>query len=166
MKEELYKQFIALIFGGVLGVIFKYWYDYKAMVLKSLWEERYRAYRGLVLITGVLPLYPVRANVSYADIYHASEKMRDWYFKEGGLLLSKKARDKYFDVQKKIRQVTNGRSNDEMLEPLMGDYETVRNYFSELRTELTNDLMSRRRLRGFFEWKNDEPKEETKKVEK
>jgi hypothetical protein len=157
MKDELYKQLIALVMGGVLGVVFKYWYDYKATVLKSLWDKRYETYKNLLSITALLPLYPARAEVSYGEVFHAAEKMRDWYFSEGGLLLSKKARDKYFTVHKKIGPIVKNRRKHDQMDPLGPDYELIRNCFSELRTELTNDLMSRMRLHGLFEGKNKEP---------
>jgi hypothetical protein len=150
----------------VLGVIFKYWYDYKGMVAKLLWEKRYETYKKLLEVTGKLPLYPARADLVYGDVLHAAEEMRDWYFKEGGLLLSKKARDKYFAAQKKIVQVMKKQKKENVLDPVGDDYETIRSCFSELRTELTNDLMSRKRMQEFFESKNIEPKEEVETITK
>jgi hypothetical protein len=157
MKEELYKEIFALIFGGVLGVVFKYWYDYKAMVLKLLWAKRYKTYRKLLRLTGLLPLYPHPATITYQEILNQSERMRDWYFSEGGLLLSRKARDKYFVAQKKIKEIVGDRKGINLNESLQEDYETIGMLLSEVRTELTNDLMSRTRLQGLFERNNAEP---------
>lgn len=157
MKDELIKQMIALALGGVLGVIFKSWYDYKTTVLKQLWEKRYENYKVLLQLTGLLPLYPEKAEVRYKDILEVSGKMRDWYFSEGGLLLSKRTRDKYFEVQMKMQSMLENRSEQEMPEEINDVYDTIRKKFSELRTEMTDDLLSRIRMHGIFEWKNREP---------
>lgn len=162
MKDELVKQILALVFGGILGVMFKSWYDYKNAVLKQLWEKRYENYKELLKMTGLLPLYPAKSEVKYKDLLKTSEEMRDWYFFEGGLLLSKNTRDKYFDVQMKIQSVLEKRNEQGMLDEIKNDYESIRNKFSELRTEMTNDLLSRSRMHGVFEWKNSEPKQKSK----
>ncbi|MBK9983961.1 MAG: hypothetical protein IPP15_16605 [Saprospiraceae bacterium] len=141
------QEFFALVFGGIIGVLFKYWYDYKAMVYKELWQKRYGTYTKLLQLTGALPLYPEKANLIYKDLFTISEKMRDWYFEEGGLLLSMKTRNKYFEVQKKIQVILK----DNILDSSLHDhYDIIRDLFSELRTELTNDLMSRNRLQDIF----------------
>lgn len=148
--DELFTQILTLIFGGLLGVMIKNWYDYKAMVYKSLWEKRYETYKRMFRITGILPLYPRKADVTYERLIESSEEMRDWYFEEGGLLLSEKARDFYFDVQRKIRDVISDRAKETMTQPITDDYETIQRKFSALRKEMTNDLMSRSRIRGLL----------------
>jgi hypothetical protein len=153
MKDELFKQLIALVFGGVLGVLFKYWYDYKAMVYKELWQKRYETYKTLFLLTGILPLYPAKAEVTYEELFTMSEKMRNWYFEEGGLLLSANTRNKYFEVQKEIQKVLIGKNDETILQKIIDEYDFIRDKFSELRTEMTHDLMSRVR----FGKRNSEP---------
>ena len=143
MKDELIKQILALLTGGILGVVFKYWYDYKGMVHKELWLKRYDSYRSLLRISGFLPQYPHKAGLTYADLLKASASMRDWYFDDGGLLLSAKTRKKYFKVQKEIQNVTMHHRKDKSLDD---DYEFIRELFSQLRKQMADDLMSRRRL--------------------
>lgn len=145
MKEELIKQILALLTGGILGVVFKYWYDYKGMVHKELWTRRYEAYKKLITITGLLPQYPHKEGLTYADLLKASAGMRDWYFDDGGLLLSSKTRIKYFKVQKEIHNVTIKNAKDKSLDE---DYEFIRKLFSHLRKQMADDLMSRSRLSG------------------
>ena len=90
MEQELYKQIFALIFGGALGVLFKYWYGYKGMVHKELWIKRYETYKKIFLLTGILPLYPEKGEVTYEELFKKSEEMLDWLFEEAGILLSAK----------------------------------------------------------------------------
>lgn len=157
MKEELYKQIFALVFGGVIGVIFKYIYDYRIVVLKQLWGKRYQSYRKLLRLTGILPLYPVDPDVTYDALFKRSEELRDWYFEEGGLLLSKRARDRYFAVQEKIQALMDEPTREAHRKVTPEDYNTTRKLFSSLRTEMTQDLMSRARLQGLLDWNNREP---------
>jgi hypothetical protein len=146
MKDELFKQILALVFGGVLGVLFKYWYDYKGMVHKELWVKRYETYKEIFLLTGTLPLYPKKSDISYGELFTVSEKMRDWFFKEGGLLLSTKTRNKYFKVQKNIQLLLADKDNEALQKKITDEYEGVRKIFSQLRKQMTDDLMSRQRL--------------------
>ena len=139
MKEEIF----AFLTGGILGVVFKYWFDYKGMVYKELWSKRFEVYKNLFQITAILPQYPMNPDVTYGSLVRASEQMRDWYFEVGGLLLSVKTRDKYFKVQKMIQEIAKGKEKNERL---IDDYENVRQLFSQLRKQMTNDLMSRNRL--------------------
>lgn len=105
MKEEIF----AFLTGGILGVVFKYWFDYKGMVYKELWSRRFEVYKNLFQITAILPQYPMNPKVTYGSLMQASEQMRDWYFEVGGLLLSVKTRDKYFKVQKMIQEIVKGK---------------------------------------------------------
>ena len=159
MRENFIKELFALVFGGILGVVFKYWYDYRIVVLKALWDKRFESYQKMFTLTSFLPLYPKRAEVTYGDILDESAKMRDWYFENGGLVLSKKARDQYFEAQRKIQAILK-REQDGRLRVKNEDYEEIRRSFSLFRTEMTSDLMSRSRLHGLFERKNTEPKQE------
>ena len=70
--------------------------------------------------------------------------LRSWYFGGGGMYLSQASRAKYSDVQNAIGLVVT-RGNDRAAPVTDADYDTIRNAFSTLRTELTNDLQSRAR---------------------
>jgi len=153
MKELLYAQILTLLVGGLLGAMIKNWYDYKAMVYRSLWEKRYETYKRMFSLTGILPLYPEKAKVTYEQLIKAGKEMRDWYFEEGGLLLTEQSRHFYFEVQRKIREVVNTRTKESRSQYVTDDYDTMQQKFSDLRTEMTNDLMSRRRLQAFLKIK-------------
>jgi len=146
MEPELIKQLLAFLSGSVLGVVSKYWYDYKGMVHKELWIKRYETYKKMFLLTGILPLYPQQAEVTYEELFKRSEEMRDWFFVEGGLLLSTKTRNKYFKVQKNIHAILEKKHNEARHQKVTEEYESIRKLFSQFRKEMTDDLMSRRRL--------------------
>ena len=147
MLDELYKQLIALALGGIIGVAFKYWYDYKGMVHKELWIKRYDAYKTMFSVLGNFPLYPEKAVVSYNGLYITSRYFKEWFFSEGGMLLSSKTRTRYFKVQKKIQTILEAISKTNMDETItVVEYESVRNLMSQFRRAMTDDLMSRMRM--------------------
>ena len=144
MKDTLYKEIIALVFGGILGALLKYWWDYRGMVHRELWTKRYEEYKKMFVLAGNFPLYPRKASITYQQLLKISEGMRDWFFEEGGLLLSAKTRNKYFKVQKKIKDLLEVRkAPDQTIENI--EYDDVRDLFSQFRRAMTDDLMSRSR---------------------
>ena len=145
MDTEIVKRIIALLFGGFLGVVFKYWFDYRGMVYKELWTKRYDTYKRLFLLTGIMPQYPEHSKVTYKELFKRSEEMRDWFFEDGGLLLSAKTRNKYFKVQKSIQKVLESASAEKQREITI-EYEGIRNLLSQLRRTMADDLMSRNRM--------------------
>ena len=146
MKDELYKQILVLIFGGILGALFKYLYDYRGMVHRELWARRYDTYKKMFLLAGNFPLYPEKSLVSYQELLKTSEDMRDWFFREGGMLLSTKTRNKYFKVQKNIQAILKENIDKDTAQKITEDqYDSVRQLLSQFRKTMTDDLMSRTR---------------------
>jgi hypothetical protein len=145
MSTEIVKQIIALLLGGFLGVVFKYWFDFRGMVFKELWTKRYDTYKKMFLLTGIMPQYRQHSKVSYEGLLKRSEEMRDWFFEDGGLLLSTKTRNKYFKVQKRIQKVLESAPAESQHEITI-EYEDIRNLLSQLRRTMAVDLMSRNRM--------------------
>lgn len=146
MLETVYKEIIVLVFGGILGALLKYWWDYRGMVHKELWTKRYDEYKKMFLLAGNFPLYPARSPVTYQQLLRVSEDMRDWFFKEGGLLLSTKTRNKYFKVQKESQRTLKNKQAKDMNEKISDlEYDSIRTLFSQFRRAMTDDLMSRSR---------------------
>lgn len=106
----------------------------------DLRARRFDAYTPLWTLTEAFPRFPARRPVSYDALLPFSESLRDWYFRTGGILLSVHARDAYFAVQRELRlHIDTGRTDrleDEV-------YDAIRDRCSALRTELTDDLLSR-----------------------
>lgn len=64
------------------------------------------AYRNLWAFTEPLALYsPPKPAITYYDLSEMSSKMREWYFRTGGWILSEDCRNSYFDFQKTIMGV-------------------------------------------------------------
>jgi Sec-independent protein translocase protein TatA len=105
-------------------------------------EQRIAVYKEIWLLTGRLPLWPRDLTLTYAGLLSMSEALRDWYFRTGGMWLSRAARTAYGAVQERITAILTadpsptGRLDDE-------HYTEIQKLCSALRTELTNDLLSR-----------------------
>jgi hypothetical protein len=109
----------------------------------DLRQRRTEAYADLWRLTELLPEWPREDTVTYEKLELFSRNLRTWYFRKGGMYLSHTARERYGAVQKEIAQVLkhHGTSNQRIVED---DYEAVRQRCSEMRTALTDDLISRR----------------------
>jgi hypothetical protein len=83
---------------------------------QSMHEKRIQSYPKLVEATAPLALYfPPKRSVDPQQCRKIGESMRVWYFTDGGLILSKEARDAYFDL---ARALTYASSSKELSVPL------------------------------------------------
>lgn len=143
---------IAGAVAGLLAALAKSFVDSRGRVDEALHETRTGLYQELWRATSILPLWPPAAGVTFEDLFRMSEWLRDWYFGSplepagnesrtpGGLYLSRRSRDRYEGAQEALRVRTAGRTG-----PISDDdYSAVRKALSGLRTQLTNDLLSRR----------------------
>jgi hypothetical protein len=114
---------------------------FASVIDTDLRTRRISVYAELWELTGLLPMWPWNSELEYEALHQLTGDLRDWYFKTGGMYLSTSARDAYFEVQKSINGVVQrggtGRIDD-------GDYKAIRERCSALRTELAEDLLSRR----------------------
>lgn len=108
----------------------------------DLRKRRIDAYATLWKATSALPKWPRDESLRYEDLRALSEGLRAWYYETGGMFLSRKTHaEGYGPLQGAIAQILReGRSGP--LTP--GDYETVREKCSALRTLLADDIESRR----------------------
>ena len=143
--ETITTSLVTLVVGGFLGGLVKSALDYRSHVFSDLWDKRFNAYKELWRIMGQIPRWPRLDDVSYSKLFEMSKRMRDWYFNNGGLLMSEKTRKKYGDVQEEIndRVIKNKENNDS----LIGDeeYDKIQDLCSVLRGEMTKDLLSRKK---------------------
>ncbi len=107
----------------------------------DLRTQRFPVYAELWEKTGLLPMWPWNLDLEYSELRKLTCDFRDWYFKRGGIFLSESARDAYFEVQKCINASLGKNQMGRVSED---DYKAIRARCSALRTELTNDLLSRR----------------------
>jgi hypothetical protein len=123
--EELQKASIA--FAGVVDTDLR---TRRITVYAELWEK-----------TGLLPMWPWNTELEYEALNQLTRDLRDWYFRRGGMYLSASARDAYFEVQRSINTVLESGQSGPIVHD---DYQAVREKCSALRTELAEDLLSRR----------------------
>ena len=93
-----------------------------------------------------MTLLPRKPGVTYKDLANLSEQFRDWYFREGGLFLSSKARNTYGKLQGCVSNVLRQEKGKEAVVISCDHYVLIRDKCSALRTEMTKDLQSRRRM--------------------
>lgn len=143
---------VAGAISGLLAALIKGYFDSRGRVDEALHETRTGLYQELWRRTSVLPLWPPAPGVTFEALHQLSEWLRDWYFGSpagadpgearvpGGLYLSKRSRGRYEKVQVALKERSEGKSG-----PISdADYQAVRTALSSLRTQLTEDLLSRR----------------------
>jgi hypothetical protein len=120
----------------------------RAGIDEDLRAKRFAAYPKLWSATGAASRWP-RSTVTKQSLEELHEKLRSWYYGDGGVFLSATARERYGDVQRLIGPILArpGDPSDELAE---GRYTDLMDSASALRTALTEDLDTRRR-RSFWE---------------
>ena len=153
--------FTTAVIGAVFGLISGFSaaiLERRREIAKELIEIRRTAYAQLWRSTGELPRWPRDRGYTYASLATLSAVFRTWYFETGGMYLSRDARERYGAMQQAISDVLEARTGaapgstptDEPLSDF--DYDLVLARCSALRSELTDDLLSRRGA-GLFEWR-------------
>jgi hypothetical protein len=107
----------------------------------DLRAHRIEVYCDLWKKTGLLPQWPRNQHLTYSELQQFTTDLRDWYFERGGMYLSRSAREAYGKVQEALGGVLAKNNGGTVSDP---DYEAVRTQCSKLRSELTDDLLSRR----------------------
>jgi len=88
--EDIGKIIITFITGGVLGAFINTYFEFRKDIVSAIWKERFEKYKKIWAITSVLPKWPKDEEVTYKQLYDTCDSLRNWYFNEGGILLSKK----------------------------------------------------------------------------
>lgn len=116
--------------------------EFGSHIDQGLRDKRIEVYIPLWTATSLLPKWARTEEVTYERLREFSRELRDWYFKVGGIYLSRAAFDEgYRPLQEQIAEVLGtGKSG-----PLDdAHYDLVRDRCSDLRHRLTDDLESRR----------------------
>lgn len=119
--------------------------DLEAKYDASLRDLRLASYKRLWSHLKPLALFARSGYPTRSDLLAFAESLRDWYFDEGGLYMSKKARDAYFRLQRALRRLqASDRWESEPTSTLDKDsFEHLRRIGSRLRTLLTLDVGTR-----------------------
>jgi hypothetical protein len=116
--------------------------ELNAQIDIHLREQRIKVYSKIWKESGITPRWPRATNLTYAEILEFSERLRTWYFVDhGGMWLSTEARKAYGKLQEVNTTVIAGHDTGALT---VEDYDAILAHCSALRTELTNDLLSRR----------------------
>jgi len=113
---------------------------------KKLRAERLDAYKLLWKELKPLAKYSAENPLTYQIIRQMSEKMRDWYFDEGGgIYLSKQSREPYFKLKKSMQKIIDDENlQSEKDEPLQINPKNILEQGSVLRESLSDDIGTRR----------------------
>jgi hypothetical protein len=136
---------VALIttLGAFIGALISHFLIQRRGLDLALYKQRGEAYKGLWQKTSMLSRWPQRTGVTYSQLQNLTEELRHWYYFVGGEYLSDSARKAYGNLQEALNHPIRA-PNPQILSP--SDYTLLQDLCSKLRTELTHDLLSRKRM--------------------
>ncbi len=137
---EAYRKQLELVVAQSLET-YKNQLELSSDIDTDLRDRRTKVYDILWKKTELLPKWPRAPSVTYEKLSKFSEELRDWYFRDGGMYLSRQAQKSYVNLQETITDILKVKKNGKITDD---DYDTIRDKCSALRTELTNDILSRR----------------------
>jgi hypothetical protein len=143
-KSDVNTVIVAALVGGIvtyIGAIVTSVLEKRAKTDENLRTQRLGVYRPLWKLTGILPKWPRSEDATYEKMEKFSTDLQHWYFETGGIWLSGAARKAYAALQETLEEIRETEKKGELDE----EYETIRIRCSSLRTQLTKDLLSRRR---------------------
>ena len=131
-------------FGTYLGAILKYRKELESAFDREIRKERIRVYPKLWQLLDVFARYDAPAPLDATRLETISVSMRAWFFEDGGIFLSDRARDSYFALKKNLRFVVEA-SHKRGTSALQDDeVKQLIESASLLRAHLTKDLGTRR----------------------
>lgn len=126
---------------GYLAAVLKSRVEVAAQVDKQLRDTRAADYKDLWKLTGILPRWPKRDNVTFSELHGLQVTLKRWYFDSGGIYLSRHSFSRYAELQDALAALAQRPAAEAVGADV---YETVRARCSALRSSLTDDLLSRR----------------------
>lgn len=144
--DRLAESLITLVIGGLLGGLVKSLLDYRSQVFSQLWNKRLEAYEKLWRVMKQFPRWPRLDGVTYLNVYEMSIAMKDWYFDAGGILMSEKTRTLYGNLQDEINDGILKNKKIDSTEVTGEEYDRIQKLCSTVRSEITNDLLSRKKF--------------------
>ena len=139
--------------SGVISAVLTYFgtrskirLDMRVEYDRNLHDKRLELYKELWPKTAPLARFAPHVVLTFNIVKNVAEEAREWYFKEGGIYLSKRSRKPYFLWKKQMQCVID----DERLQARPDDpipakaLEAILNAVSRLRTSLADDIRTRR----------------------
>ena len=103
--------------GAFIGALISHLLTQRRSLDLAMYKHRGEAYKGLWEKTFLLPRWPQRAGVTYAQLRTLSEELRHWYYFVGGVYLSDSARNAYSDLQEALNDPARKPSSDALSAP-------------------------------------------------
>ena len=119
--------------------------DLTAEYDKDLRSSRLKAYQDLWKLLEPLARYSRPGPVTYSVVKEVAEKMRIWYFQQGGIFLTKESYDPYFSLKAEMQEIIDDEllKQDNARELDEKGLSTLLTGASLLRKSLTEDIGSR-----------------------
>jgi hypothetical protein len=148
MTAEIIKSLLTGIIGAGLGYFaawLKSFSDSEKNISDQLWILRKEKYQILWSILKSMPKWPTRKDFTFKQLRDMSEDMKNWYFDHGGMVLTSDAVIAYRKLQERMAEFYDQeKDTSKIMSPT--DYMVITDLCSKLRTALTRDLLSRKRL--------------------
>ncbi|MEO7146162.1 MAG: hypothetical protein ABI165_21925 [Bryobacteraceae bacterium] len=112
---------------------------------KNLHDKRLELYKQLWPKTEPLARFAPHYVLNYNMVKAVSVDMREWYFKEGGIYLSKRSRKPYFALKKQMQHVIDNGGLETRPDAQIDDgaRDAILEAASNLRTSLADDIRTR-----------------------
>lgn len=150
MEGTLQSLLAGLVSGAITAVITyfatlsKARLDLAVVYDKELRENRLAAYKELWKLLKPLARYSPEAPVTYRIVKETSESLRDWYFDQGGIFLSRESRAPYFELKATMQRIIDDpKLQEEKERPLDHWLQPLHQQGTVLREALSNDIGSR-----------------------
>jgi hypothetical protein len=156
--DEAIIGIVGAVAGGAITATVNSWLAARARVAEELRGQRLDPYREIWAQTALFSRWPW-TDATYGRVRSFHVDLRQWYYADGGMLLSENARARYGHVQEVAEALVElGRPDDGVLDP--EHYGPLMQASSALRTALTEDLESRQQRSvllavelGFRHWR-------------
>lgn len=139
--------------SGVLSSVLTYFstrskirLDMRVEYDKALHEKRLALYKALWPKTKPLSEFARDSPITYDTIKTIARETRDWYFDEGGIYLSKRSRQPYFDFKDAMQKVLDDKElkQEHGTELKTHRVDAIVAAARRLRTSLADDIGARR----------------------
>ncbi|MGH3020821.1 MAG: hypothetical protein ACRDNR_11795 [Gaiellaceae bacterium] len=138
------------VLGALTGILTTSWKARKDLESEydiSLRKDRTGVYRDLWKRLEMLAFYAA-PRVTYDDADKLTRSLREWYFQQGGLFLSERTREPYFDVQRALEGILRQERGSDDAQVDEASIGLLRELASRLRTSMTEDVETRVGPRG------------------
>jgi hypothetical protein len=132
---------IGLAAGAGLATL-KYALAQRARLHEDLWGRRLDPYRQAWALTSQFSRWP-RQSPTKEDLDSLHEQFRRWFYGDGGILMSSRARARYTYVQEGLEALCRRLTGEAHVDD--ADYDAMTEIMSGFRAALTGDLESRRK---------------------